>query len=275
MCRPLSLLTLLTLLLLCACRTVTPAAPPPSATWEVPITFQAGVPVVEATIGGKPTLLIVDTSAPETTLEAWFIKALEVEPTNFEGHRVAELVLQLGTSATTAKWRLVETVPAHREVNIGGTLCPQRLLGKGAIAIDFPRKRLMALEGKANAWLRWLDERSPKGQVEALPRTAPFGGGLHVKTRVGDGREVATSLASGQERSSYATALFDPALIIEGKVAGLHLRVGESEFGPIDVLTRAAETEVQGWVGMDVLQNTVLLVPVHELHPIWFMTPRE
>ena len=43
----------------------------------------------------------------------------------------------------------------------------------------------MALDGKPNAWLRWLDERSPKGQVEALVRSAPFGGGLHVKTREG------------------------------------------------------------------------------------------
>ncbi len=261
-------------LLLCACRTITPAAPPPSAVWEVPITIQSGLPVVEATIGGKPTLLIVDTSAPETTLQAWFLKSLEIEPTDFEGHRVAELPLQLATSVTTARWRLVETVPTHREMNIGGTLCPQRLLNKGAIAIDFPRKRLLALEGKPNAWLRWLDERSPKGPVEALPRVAPFGA-LHVKTRVGDGREVATSLASGQERSSYATALFEPALIIEGKVAGLHLRVGESDFGPLEVLTRSAETEVLGWIGMDVLQGTVLLVPVHGLHPIWFMTPRE
>lgn len=266
---------LLPLLLLCACRTITPGAPPPSAAWEVPITTQAGLPLVEATIGGRPTLLIVDTSAPETTLEAWFVKSLEIEPTDFEGHRVAELPLQLATSVTTARWRLVETVPTHREMNIGGTLCPQRLLGKGAVAIDFPRKRLMALEGKPNAWLRWLDERSPKGQVEALPRVAPFGGGLHVKTRVGDGKEVATSLASSQERSSYATALFDSALIVEGKVSGLHLRVGESEFGPLDVLTRTAEAGVWGWLGMDVLQGTVLLVPVHELHPIWFMTPRE
>jgi hypothetical protein len=267
---------LIPLVLCAACRTITPAAPPPTAVWEVPFTLEAnGLPLVQATVGGKTTLLIVDTSAPDTTLQAWFVKSLEVEATESEGHRVAELPLQLGTNVTTAKWKLVETVPAQRELGIGGTLSPQRAIAAGAVAIDFPNKRLLALDGKANAWLRWLDERSPKGQVEALPRVAPFGMGLHVKTRVGDGKELATSLASGQERTTYVATVFDPTLLAGGPhVAGLHVRVGDSEFGPLDVLVRPAETQVEGWLGMDVLKNVVLLVPVHELHPIWLMTPR-
>lgn len=269
------------LLALCACRTITPAAPPPSATWEAPIVFEAGgrpsaLPLVQAIVGGKPALLVLDTGAAETRLQAWFVKSLEKEPTDSEGHRVVELPLQLGTSTTTAKWRLVETDPALREQGIAGTLSPQHAVGKGAVAIDFPRKRLFGLDGKPNAWLRWLDERSPKGQVEALPRTAPFDGRLHVMTRVGDGREVSTRLASGEARSSYAASLFDAKLVGDGQhVAGLHLRVGQSEFGPLDVLIAPPEEKVEGHLGMDVLQGAVLLVPVHELHPIWFMTPRE
>ena len=262
-------------LALCSCRTITPAAPPPSAVWEVPIVTAAnGLRLVEATIGGKPTLLVLDTGAAETTLQHWFVKSLEVEPTDSEGHSVAELPLLLGARSTTEKWRIVETVPAQRELGIGGTLSPQHAIAKGAVAIDFPGKRLFGLEGQANAWLRWLDERSAKGQVEALPRTAPFDGRLHVMTRVGDGREVSTTLASGDERSSYAASLFDPSLVLEGKhVAGLHLRVGDSEFGPIDVVVLPAEATGDGRLGLDVLQRVVLLVPVHELHLIWLMTP--
>ncbi|MDP1826318.1 MAG: retropepsin-like aspartic protease [Archangium sp.] len=271
----------LLLLVLCACRTITPAAPPPSAVWEAPIVFEAGgrpsaLPLVQVIIGGQPALLVLDTGAAETTLQAWFVKSLEKEPTESEGHRVVELALQLGGTTTTAKWRLVETDPAQRELGIAGTLSPHHAVDKGAVAIDFPRKRLFALDGKPNAWLRWLDERSPKGQVEALPRTAPFGGRLHVMTRVGDGREVSTRLASGEERSSYAAGLFDAKLVADGQhVSGLHLRVGQSEFGPLDVLIAPVEEKVEGRLGMDVLRGTVLLVPVHELHPIWFMTPRE
>ncbi len=264
----------LLLITLCACRTITPAAPPPSAVWEVPISFAGGLPVVEATIRGKPVLLALDTGAPEITLQAWFLKSLGIEPTQADGHLVAELPLQLGTSVTTAKWRLVETDPTQRELGIGGTLSPQKLLAKGAVAIDFPRKRLLALDGKANAWLRWLDERSPQGQVEALPRAAPFDGRLHVMTRVGDGREVTTAIDSGKARSIYASTLFDPSLLAGGQhVAGLHLRVGQAEFGPLDIGVQPAEAAVEGWLGMDVLLRTVLLVPVHELHPIWLMTP--
>ena len=261
-------------MVLCACRTITPAAPPPSAIWEVPITFPAGLPVVEATIGGKPVLLALDTGAPEITLQAWFVKSLEIEPTEAEGHFVAELPLQLGTSVITAKWRLVETDAAQRELGIGGTLSPQKLLAKGAVAIDFPRKRLLGLDGQANAWLRWLDERSPQGQTEALPRAAPFDGRLHVMTRVGDGRAVATTIDSGKVRSVYASTLFDPSLLSGGEhVAGLHLKVGQAQFGPLDVGVQPAEGAVEGWLGMDVLRKTVLLLPVHEMHPIWLMTP--
>lgn len=265
----------LVLVVCCACRTTTPAAPPPSARWELPIVFQGGLPLVQATVGGRPTLLVLDTGAPQTTLQAWFVKSLELEPTEFEGHRVVELPLQVGGQTTTAKWALVDTTPGHRELGIGGTLSPQHLLAKGAVAIDFPRQRLLALEGKANAWLRWLDERSPRGQVEALPRAAPFDGRLHVMTSVGDGSEVATGLASGDAHTSYPASLFEPSLVKDGHVVGLHLKVGQSEFGPLDVVVRPLESQPESRLGMDVLQGAVLLVPVHELHPIWFMSPRE
>ena len=263
------------LVVVCACKTVTPPAPAPVAVWEVPLVVEPGrAPLVQATIGGKPTLLLIDTAASQTTLQAWFIKSLEVEPTDFEGHRVAALPLQLGTFTTTARWQLVDTDPALRELGIGGTISPHHLVPKGAVVIDFPMKRMLALDGQPNNALRWLDERSPKGQVEGLLRVAPFEGRIHVKTRVGDGREVVTALASTQPRSRYAAGLFDASLITDGThVAGLHVRVGESEFGPLDVLVQPTEGAVEGWLGMDVLQGVVLLLPVHELHPIWFMTP--
>lgn len=271
----------LVLVVLCGCRTTTPGAPPPIAPWELPIVFEAdghpsALPLVQATVGGRPTLLLLDTAARETTLQAWFVKSLGVEPTEAEGRKVIELPLQLGGEVTTSKWPLVETVSAQRELGIGGTLSPQHARKKGAVAIDFPRRRLIALDGKANAWLRWLDERSPKGQAEALPRMPPFDGRLQVMTRVGDGRDVATTLATGQERTSYVAGLFDPSLLGDGvHVAGLHLRLGQSEFGPLDVLVQPGEGPVQGRLGLDVLRGGVLLVPVHELAPIWFMTPRE
>jgi hypothetical protein len=152
---------------------------------------------------------------------------------------------------------------------------PQKLLEKGAVVVDFPGKRLLALGGKSHSWMQWLDERSPKGQVEAMPRTAPFGGGLHVKTRVGDGKEVPTRLSSAQPQTAYAKGMFDPALLAGAQhLSGLHLRAGDSEFGPIDVLIRDADAPVEGWLGLDVLRNVVLLVPVHEMAPIWLMTPR-
>ncbi len=272
MYRALSLLFLLT-----ACRTVTQGLPPPKPEWEVPFTLeQNGLPLVQATIGGKQTLLIVDTGAPDLTLQNWFVKSLEgVEPAESEGRRVVELSLQLGAINAKKKWSLVETVPDQRELGIGGTLSPQKLLERGAIAIDFPNKRILAINGRQQSWMLWLDERSPRGQVEALPRTAPFGGALHVKTRVGDGKEVPTRLSSAQQQTAYAKDMFDPSLLAGSQhLAGLHIRTGDSEFGPVDVLVRDADAPIEGWLGLDVLRNVVLLVPVHEMAPIWLMTPR-
>lgn len=267
----------LLLVILGGCRTTTPGAPPPNAPWEVPLVFAAdGHPVVQATVGGKPTLLILDTGARETTLQAWFVESLQREPVQVEGRRVIELPLELGAERLTAKWPLVETVPAERALGIGGTLSPQHARARGALALDFPRLRLVALDGNANAWLRWLDERSPKGQVEALPRVAPYDGSLHVLTRVGDGREVVTTVVTGQEHSSYSPGLFDSSLLVGGShVPGLHLRLGQSEFGPLDILVQPMEGKAEGRLGLDVLRGGVLLVPVHELPPLWFMTPRE
>ncbi len=259
---------------LAACRTTMLPAPPPTATWELPLRFDAGgPPLVEVTVGGKPTLFAVDTAAKETALASWFAKSVASE---------TELPLLLGTlSLGEAKWPVIEGLPSFEALGIGGVLSPLQAAKQGAIVLDFPNQRLLFLDGKMNVWMRWLDERSPKGQTESLPRAGPRDGTLYVKSRVGDGREVVTRLDSAAPTTTYVSSLFDPTLIADGgallgpHVSGLHVRLGESEFGPLDVLARPALGAHEGALGLDVLRGVVLLIPVQGYQALWVMTPRE
>ena len=264
------------LLLFTACVTSTPAAPPPIATWEVPLELEAGgLPLVEVVVAGKPTRLVVDTASSETWLATWFATSLGVP---VEGGKTSDLTLSIGSNALpAAKWSVRADPGDFQALGIGGVLAPHHLVERGAVALDFPRKRLLLLTGQMNVWMRWLDERSPSSAVESLPRAGERDGTLHVKSRVGDGkRELVTQLASGSKRSEYLSEFFDASLIGEGgAVKGLHVRLGDSEFGPIDVTARPKLGSNEGVLGMDVLSKLVLLMPAFENQALWVMTPRE
>jgi hypothetical protein len=255
------------LLALAACRTSTQAAPPPTASWEVPIVLEPGQPpMVDVTVGGKTARFIIDTTAADTALAAWFAKSLAPGP----------LPLSLGPDTMrTAAW---PTLPSDGDLEargIGGVLAPHRLLERGAVALDFPRRRMVGLAGQQMVWLRWLDERSPKSVLESLVRVGPRDAGLFVKSRVGDGREVITRLATTAQQSSYAAALFDEALLAGGPVLkGLHVRLGDSDF-PLDTLITPSVDRAEGQLGLDALATRVLLMPMLEGQALWVMTPLE
>ncbi|HEY0880065.1 MAG TPA: hypothetical protein VGD87_00980 [Archangium sp.] len=230
------------LALLCfltACRTSTPLKAPPTALWELPLELEAGQPPrVTVTIDGAPARLVVDTAASAHS----FTGTAKLGPLTLTG---------TGTD---------------------GTLAITKLLERGAVVLDFPNKRLLAIDGGEMSFLRWLDERSPKGQLEGVGRA---GNGVIIKTRVGDGQEIVTQVATTQQHTAYARELFDPKLVKGDTVPGLFVRVRESEFGPLEAELLPEGAAPQGRLGLDVLSGLVVLVPMHAMAPIWFMTPRE
>lgn len=247
------------LMLLVGCRTTTVAAPPPQALWEVPLDLtEDGRPVVKAKVGAlRVVRLLVDTGAAETTVQG-----------SVEGG------LLVGGEQVPA--RAVDFDPAQQRAGLDGTLAPHRLVKTGAVVLDLPGKRLLVLGGLENNWLRWLDERSPKGELAGVARMPPADGGLLVQTRVGDGPEVLTRLSTSTHRSAYARTLFDPALLTTGNdVRGVHLKIRDAEFGPLDLALLPGGEGVEGVLGLDLLKDLVVLVPVHASPRIWFMTPRE
>lgn len=243
-------------LVLGACRTTARAAPPPQARWEVPLALTVdGLALVVAKLGPADVRLLVDTAASETVL---FGRSGE---------------LQLGPERITAA--AAEPRPG---LQVDGVLAVHHLLTGGALVLDFPGQRLLALDGSENAWLRWLDERSPKGELAGVARLPPLAGGLLVQTRAGDGPEVTTVVATTALRSGYARSLFDAA-VLEGVrqegLEGVHLRIRDAEFGPLTVDVLPPGTTPPARLGLDVLKGLVVVVPVHDSPRIWFMTPRE
>ncbi|MFZ5438460.1 MAG: hypothetical protein ACOZQL_00560 [Myxococcota bacterium] len=251
--------TLALVVALGACRTTTPPAPPPESAWEAPLTFEDGVFLVEALVDGQPTRLVLDTTSPGCALL---------------GKPGEHTVTLSGQRLDTTSWTTLDDA-ALTARGIGGVMSPQTIQRDGAIVVDFPRKRLVSLRGKLNAWLRWLDERAPKSVVESLPR-ASQDGALAVMARPGDGREAVTRLDSRAPASEFVAALFDPALVA-GKTTleGVHVRLGDSEFGPLRVNVAPALEGREGSLGLDVLGSVVLMVPAAPNQPLWVMSPRE
>lgn len=242
----------LVLLVLCGCRTSTPPKPPASALWEAPLELAPGQPPrVQVTLDGAPASLVVDLAATSSALPAGV------------------------STATLGPVDLLRSAGSPAAEGAPGVLAVSRLLERGAVVLDFPRKRLLALDGGELAWLRWLDERSPRGQLEGVSRAGAPDRGVLVKTRVGDGREVVTQLSTTHLHTAYARELFEPGLITGEKVPGLFVKVRDSEFGPLEAELLPPGAPVEGRLGLDVLSGLVVLVPVHAMAPIWFMTPRE
>lgn len=222
-------------LLLLSCRTSTTAMPAPAPAWEIPFELKDGLAVVN--VNGKG--LRLDTVATQTTTTDG--TAFDIGEQHFTPKKEKEDVLSLGSLPTSS-----------------------------AVVIDFPRRRIYGLQGSMTAWMRWLDERSPKGKLESLPRVAP----MTVKAQVGDRLDVFTQLASGTKTTVFPSSLFDSKLISNGVVSGLELKFGDLKFGPMSVQA-TDELSSEGRLGMDVLQNVVLLIPGNTNQGVWVLVPRE
>lgn len=211
---------------------------------------------VDALVDGKPARLLVDTTAPRSALALG------------DG----EHVVVLGGVTVGTKWAVDPSLAAK---GVAGVLSPQSLQPDGAVVLDFPRRRLVSLGGKLNTWLRWLDERAQQSVVESLPRAGPRDGALYVKARPGDGRDAVARLDTTATATAFSTALFEPQLLAgRTKLEGVHVRLGESEFGPLNIDVAAMEGR-EGTLGLDLLGRVVLLLPCAGNQPLWVMTPRE
>jgi hypothetical protein len=146
-------------------------SPPVRILLDVPLTFEVPeeggatrtihTPMVHATIGGQPTLLIVDTGASDTVLtrelvSSWSGELVEGEPgTDHAGAPVRswELVGEVGMSI--GEWTtslsapiVIDGPPPFEQWGIGGFVSPQTLHDTATVVVDLRGLRIQLVEGE-------------------------------------------------------------------------------------------------------------------------------
>jgi predicted aspartyl protease len=245
-------------------------------------------PLVDAVIGGQPTMLIVDTGATHHVVAGWL------------AHEIASAVLTPGGTATDhgggtltvskldgvplslsgygrvdAPALLVLDVPDDLRLRgIGGVLSPQALVRPGtAVVLDLGARTLSELPAPEAA--RRLEAR---GMVSsAVRRCASLGAGVLVAAAIVEGTDVGLEIDTGSTTSALSAASELGARL--GKLrlgsraqltaSGVHdvptVPAAQVALGPVasrvdlELLPRAPPCG-EGYPGMDLLGGCALLV---------------
>jgi hypothetical protein len=263
----------------------------------LPVPERAGAPslphlVVRARVAGHPTLLVVDTGAQASVLDATFAAAAglrvtqslaggrDAEGRSIELQRVEQPAVELeGLGAVPDQpWLVVAFPDSFGERGIGGLLSPQALVtGQQAVVLDFARRRLsLGLSAEAPQSATWLSLgqhawcRGHSGGVEA--RALALSGFV-------DGRPTLFELDSGADRSDViarsdagAAARLHPQLASRSyQTAGgstasevrEHVAIRASEWSAalnLDIVGEPRDCGFEGRIGLDVLHACVVVI---------------
>ncbi|HLE88949.1 MAG TPA: retropepsin-like aspartic protease [Candidatus Limnocylindria bacterium] len=272
----------------------------PRVLLDVPITFDVGggqtthAPMVDATVRGTPTRLIVDTGSDAhiLTIELAEAVGLAAEPgeagTDSSGASVpswglGEVAVRVAEHQFALHDVVAITGPApFAGWGIGGILSPQHLEPGAWAVLDLAAERFFLLDGDEAAVTAWLRTRTPALQLLHLERE-PGDATILVRAAVGPFDPVVTMLDSGGKQTSFtATAVPGDA---GGATTSAGRGVGGAEhFGAVladrillvggarlPLGTLLVEPEMDGrdgLVGMDVLRGTVLTVSGDPHRPV-------
>ncbi len=276
---------------------------------EVPLTYaipdgETHAPMVEATVAGMATRLIVDTGASDHVLTTEFAERARVAMTpgedgtdaagnNLLSWLVGRLDVAMGSNDLTLEnVQATAGPPPFSAWGIGGFLSPQNLHPSAAIVLDLAAGRLAVDDEAPDRVADRLVAAHPRLEPVWLERI-PDDTTILVRVAVDSGERVVTLLDSGARGTSFAASAV-PGLTVTGAagsdtsgraiggeqmtapfVLGKSLRVGGARL-PVDRLfvPPAMPGEIDGLVGMDVLRGTVLLLWADPARPVLWLVPR-
>jgi hypothetical protein len=257
---------------LLGCKTVTPLMAVPTPLRTAPLSMLGLVPTVEVEVRGQKTQCLVDTGAPQTVLLAGFARSLGVQlqkteeaATGAEGQTLAvertdTLAMRVAGGELAERWAVVEA-PDLEGKGVGCVLAPQRLTVSGAVILDFPKRQLHVFAGTMDGWLRWLDDRSPKGAIESLPRVGASEGPLFVNSHLGNGSDAVTRVTTGNAGCRYVQAVVEGQQVQNGVVTA-PLRASGLVLPPTTCSIVESLGGPQGQWGAEVFADYVLLLPL-------------
>ena len=275
-----------------------------NALLEVPITFDVGgevthAPMVEATVGGTRTKLIVDTGSTDhiLTRELADMAGLKSEPgepgTDSNGASVpswtlGEVTIQIGDRTFTLRSVVAITGPEpFADWGIGGILSPQHLHPTAYVVVDLLDHALILVEGNAADVTPWVAARSPTLHPHSLDR-ASRDSTILVHAAIDPFAPVVTMLDTGGKRTEFGASAV-PGLrgdrqgsggrgvgggqSFGSEVEDQRLRVGNATVPVPRLLLRDDIGNAPGLIGMDILRGTVLMVSADQRRPVIWLLP--
>lgn len=252
------------------------------------------IPLVHATVAGRPTLLLVDTGAFDHLLEGWF--ARELQDAEASG-RSAAVTDHANRRVTMDQWGAMsfavdgwsplgpirplvtpDLVAGPRALGIGGILSPQRLATGGAVVLDFPAREMVAMDAVA-AGERLAAHRSslgtalPCGSTYVIAATVEGKDARLLVDTGASGTDLRASSPAGQALAGRSAVSRD-IYAIGGAVGTRMLGDARVTMGQLSTRldvplvedrARASRCPSDGVVGMDVLAECVLVIEASEM----------
>jgi hypothetical protein len=258
--------------------------------------------MVDASVGGTPTRLILDTGSTDHVLTIELARAagLAAEPGEpgtdhagalVESWTLGEVPARIGDHALTLHDTVAITGPVPFEGwGVGGFVSPQHLDPTAFAVLDFVGDRFLLVDamGDGDVFVTGLAGRHPESTVLTLARVAGETTPV-VMAAIDPFPPVPTMLNTGGRGTEFATDAVPGLVGLEpdrlghgvggGVVRGTQvgersLRVGTATFPVPGLLVRDEVGSMQGLIGMDVLRGTVLVVCADERRPVTWLVPR-
>jgi hypothetical protein len=272
---------------------------------DEPITFDVGdgkqthAPMVNATIHGTPTKLILDTGSTDhlLTVELAGQVGLELaegeEGTDSTGASVpswsvGDVPVEIGgLSFTLGTVVGINGPPPFIQGGIGGIVSPQHLHPTAWAVLDLAGERFLLIETDGADPSAWLTETVPGMRLLRLDRE-PGDETILVQAAIEPFRQVVTMLDTGGKRTEMVAGIGPGLAAGPLQVIGHGVGGGES-FGsevadqtllacdariPVErLILRDAMEDRDLLVGMDVLRGMVLAVHGDPAKPVLWMVP--
>lgn len=284
-----------------------PAEASVSVVAEIPLQFSARgqrlpVPLIAAKLYGTEGLLIVDTGSSHQAVARAFADSHHLASTpeaaghDHAGNTVATQHAgtgewQIGPEQRTVTDAVIVPGPAaFAPLGIHGFLSPQNFFTAGYLVFDFPAGKLIVLKPAPAATLRpWLKTLYPTRPLLELPRATDAAldpRKIYVHAALGDHSPVVAELDTGGSVTEFDESLLPPVAASDattttstasGKtntartVEGQTIHLAGHAFGPMKIKRHLPRPGVQALLGIDLLRQTVLIVPLDPTAPLWLL----
>lgn len=241
-------------------------------------------PTIPIHILGQNTKVILDTGSSEMFLMSDFVEKWQKPDfhtsdrnLNLTKHIDVEIGHMHFTSLTPVT---MPTISGFNEDGIAGLMSPQKLMPRGTVILDFPRKRILGFTKGSGNVEKLIGELFPGLQFTKVPWIGREYGIVFIDAAIGDRKPVLTDVDTGKSVTSFCEAHIGNVPSVEGTKSinaqneiVQKRRTAESQSlrfkgfsinTPVDIFEKERISGPYRWcgsIGMDVLKDFVIVLP--------------